>query len=265
MRAGRMGSTWRRAALLLAVVCAGCASEIESTQGKDGGTSARLAIQKPALSPQNGGQLIQPEAMQEGDIILSAANSITSTGIRVLTLAPVSHAAIYVGNGRIAEAVGHGVGIRTVDQVLKEESVVVVFRHPRLAPEQAKGVREFALSHVGKRYNTLGVVLQAPFSLEKRVCDVPLLPGVLRDFCARGIATIQLGARSNDRFFCSQFVIEAYRQAGAPLADADPRWISPADIMHMREGDVPSLKVTQPLQYVGHLKYQEAPPEVASR
>ena len=99
----------------------------------------------------------------------------------------------------------------------------------------------------------------APFSLERRACELPLVPEGVRDFCIRGIATVQLGAGgNNDRFFCSQFVLEAYAQAGLPITDADPRWISPADILHMREGDVPSMKIHQPLVYVGHLKLDAA-------
>ena len=37
--------------------------------------------------------------------------------------------------------------------------------------------------------------------------------------------------------------------------DAAPRWLSPRDILHMREGDVPSMKVRQIPNYIGHLKY----------
>jgi hypothetical protein len=87
------------------------------------------------------------------------------------------------------------------------------------------------------------------------VCELPLVRTLVHDYCIRGFATIQLGAFSNDQFFCSQFVLEAYRQAGLPLTDAAPRWLSPRDILHMREGGVPSVKVRQSLAYVGHLKY----------
>ena len=34
------------------------------------------------------------------------------------------------------------------------------------------------------------------------------------------------------------------------------RWLSPSDILHMREGDVPSVKSLQALEYVGHLKFR---------
>ena len=49
-------------------------------------------------------------------------------------------------------------------------------------------------------------------------------------------------------------LLEAYRHAKLPLTTADPRLISPADLLHMREGDVPSVRTEQALQYVGHLK-----------
>ena len=37
----------------------------------------------------------------------------------------------------------------------------------------------------------------------RRACELPFVPTLVRDFCIRGIATIQLGAFSNDQFFCS--------------------------------------------------------------
>jgi len=241
---------------LIGIALAGCATRVADAPDGDTRSLAgkQLSFQKPALDPHNGGQLVSADALRSGDIILSATNGLTSAGIRLLTLAPVSHAAIYLGDEGVAEAVGHGIVVRPLVDVLNEESVVVAFRHPALAAEQAARIREFSRSRVGGSYNHVGVVLLAPFSLERRACELPLLPEAVRDFCLRGVATIQLGAGNNDRFFCSQFVLEAYRFAGAPITDADPRWVSPADILHMREGDVPSMQIHQALVYVGHLK-----------
>ena len=36
--------------------------------------------------------------------------------------------------------------------------------------------------------------------------------------------------------------------------ETPPEWVSPADILHMREHDVPSVVPVVPLQYVGHLR-----------
>ena len=119
-------------------------------------------------------------------------------------------------------------------------------------------IESFVQQHVGQKYNFVGVMLQAPFSLERRLCELPMVPSPVRDFCVQGVAAVQLGIGRNDQFFCSQFVLEAYRRAGLPLTTADPRLISPGDLLHMREGEVPSVRIHQALQYVGHLKFQPA-------
>lgn len=259
------GVLWSRTnfgGLMLVCACllGGCATEIRHVGAEAGvAPSPVLAFQNPLLTPNNGGHLAAIAQLQTGDIILSTGRGVTSMGIRLFTLAPVSHAALYVGNGEIIEAVGEGIRRRKLDEALEDEAVAVAFRYPELQDEQARKIGEFAQSQLGKRYNHLGVLLQAPFAIERRVCELPVLPTMLREFCIRGVALIQLGVVSQNSFFCSQFVLEAYRIAGVSITDADPRWISPADILHMREGDVPSMRVRQPLNYVGHLKYRELP------
>lgn len=239
---------------MLAAGLASCATGVQTEP-----TGApRLAFQNPALSPRNGGLTVNVEGLLPGDIILSSSNGINSIGIRLLTLSPVSHASIYTGDQQIAEAVGDGIRNRTVADLLAQEATVVAFRHPALRPEHADRIGKFARQQVGQQYNFVGVMLQAPFSIERRVCELPLVPSAIRDFCIQGVAAIQLGVGNNDRFFCSQFVLEAYRRAGLPLTDADPRLFSPGDLLHMREGDVPSVRIHQALQYVGHLKYEPA-------
>ncbi|MDQ7745228.1 hypothetical protein [Hydrogenophaga pseudoflava] len=163
------------------------------------------------------------------------------------------------GDGQFAEAVGAGVRLRSTQEYMDGESTIVAFRHPGVGDEHVAALNAFAQQHAGKKYNTAGIVLQAPFSIGRQYCELPLIPGLVRDYCIRGLAAIQLGAIRNDRFFCSQFVLEAYRHARLPLTTADPRLISPADLLHMREGDVPSVRTEQTLQYVGHLKTAPMP------
>ncbi|WP_148713754.1 YaeF family permuted papain-like enzyme [Chitinolyticbacter meiyuanensis] len=243
--------------LLFIALLAGCATNVRPAA--EGQPLPSVAFQQQGLAPRNGGQLIAPEALAPGDILLSATNGITSAGIRLATLAPVSHAALYIGDGLVAEAVGSGVRVRPLADAMAEESVVVAFRRAELDEAQATALRAFAEAQVGRPYNYVGVVLHAPFSLQRRLCELPLLPEITRDACLRGIATIQLGTPDNQSFFCSQFVLQAYAAAGLPLTEADPAWISPADILHMREGDVPAMRIHQPLTYIGHLKFSPAP------
>lgn len=250
----------KRTALLAvagaALLLSACASRVE-LPAKD--AALGLRVQSSAIAPGNGGELIRGDALAPGDILLTSVATLNSFGIRLGTFSPVSHAVLYLGDGQVAEAVGTGVRARSLDEVIAEEQMVVAFRIPGIDAALAERVRAWALSQVGTRYNTTGVLLHAPFVLNRRACELPLIPSAVSQFCVTGMAMVQLGASRDDQFFCSQFVLEAYRQAGLPITQADPRWVSPADLLHMREGDVPSIAATQPLRYVGHLKYNPPP------
>jgi hypothetical protein len=242
---------------LVLVALTGCASRLDPGALAQGQSPVQLQ-NRLLLTPANGGQHIAPTDLRAGDLVLSNTAGLVSAGIRLLTLAPVSHAALYLGEGQIAEAVGSGVRIRPIGAFMVDESTIVAFRHPDLRPEHAQAIRSFAQAQEGKKYNTLGIVLQAPFTLQRQYCELPILPGLVRDFCLRGLAAVQLGAARNDRFFCSQFVLAAYQQAQLRLTTVDPLLVNPADLLHMREGDVPSVRTQQALQYVGHLKSEPA-------
>jgi len=246
-------------ALAAPALLAACATGFQTSETRPTPT---LGFQSMALNPGNGGQLVNGAALKPGDIILTADNGLTSSGIRLATLSPVSHAAVYLGDNQVVEAVGEGIRRRTVADVLAEEVTVVAFRHPGITAEHVARMNAFATQHVGQKYNYVGIMLQAPFTIERRACELPLVPSLVRDFCIRGVAAVQLGLGRNDQFFCSQFVLEAYRTAGLPLTDADPRLINPGDLLHMREGDVPSVRIHQALQYVGHLK--SPPPQAVA-
>ncbi len=230
----------------------GCASRID--RDPDNGLPTLQLQNSVLLTPANGGQTVGSQDLRAGDIILSATHGINSLGIRVFTLSPVSHAALYLGDDRIIEAVGSGVRTRSTAEFMADEATIVAFRHPGMTDAHATAMRVFAQAQDGKKYNTAGIVLQAPFTLQRKFCEIPLVPGSVRDACLRGTAAVQLGAARNDRFFCSQLVLEAYRAAQLPLTDASALMVSPADLLHMREGDVPSVQIKQALQYVGHLK-----------
>lgn len=244
---------------LAALLIVGCATQVRDSEviSPDVAGGKVLTFQRKSLTPIDGGRLVRPEELLAGDILLSADPGLASAGIRLLTTSPVSHAAIYVGNGEVAEALRGGVRLRSIDRVLKEETVVAAFRHPLLDETHAQRMSEFAREQVGKPYDFVGVVMHAPFALQRRVCELPGVPTLLREACLSTLATLQLIHGGDDRFFCSQFVLESYRVVGLPITRARPHWVSPEDIMHMRAGDVSSLPVDQPLLYVGHLKFTD--------
>ena len=252
----------RRTALLActglaALLLTACATQLVEAPPSElrpaGGKS--LVFQQKSLAPASGERAITAADLRAGDILLSAEASLRSSGIRIVTLAPVSHSAIYLGDDQVAEALGGGVGLRSVPAMLAEESVIAVYRHPRVDAELGGRIAAEARARVGRGYDFVGAFLYVPFSAQRQACELPALPTPLRQACISLLASVQLGVREpEERFFCSAFVLEAYRDAGLPLTQARARWLTPADILHMREGDVSALPVEQPLVYVGHLK-----------
>ena len=237
--------------LCAALGLSACAARWQAAEGPG---LPSLVVQNKSITPDNGGLQARQEDLQAGDILLSTGSGLNAMGIRISTLAPVSHAALYVGNGIVVDAVGSGVRELPLTAFIDEASAVVAFRHPAIQPDHQPKIVDFARAQLGQPYNLTGILLQAPFTLERRLCELPVLPGPVRDFCIRGIALVQLGIGPSDRFFCSQLVLEAYKRASLPLTDADPRLATPADLLHMREGDVPSVRTHQSLRYIGHLK-----------
>jgi hypothetical protein len=235
------------------LLLSGCA--VQNVSDEDENPQLRLQFQQRALTPKGGSRDIEEGELQTGDILLSADdNDLISAGIRLVSLSPVSHAAIYIGNGGIVEAVRPGVLLRTTADMRDEQSVIAVYRYPNLDDTQRETLRHLALLRVGNRYNLVGVALQAPFMLTRRLCETPVFPGQVRHGCYQALGTLQMPPLDPEGMFCSQFVLEIFREAELPLTDAASHWISPDDIMHMREGDVPSFKATRALEYVGHLK-----------
>jgi uncharacterized protein YycO len=258
----RIMKTWTSMALLIACL-QGCATQLTPGPGsapEDAETASaapKLRFQHFSIAPNGDEAFVSADALQPGDILLTAIPSLTSVGIRVMSFGAVSHAAVYIGEGKVVEAVGSGVRVRGIDELLEEESVVLALRYPDLSAEQAQRIGDYALTKLGTGFNYVGVTLHVPLSISRRLCELPLVPSAVRDACIRGMGVINQVAVSESQLFCSQLVAQAYRQAGVPMTDADPRLVSPVDILHMREGDVSSVSIRKPLHYAGHLKYQQ--------
>lgn len=245
--------------LLLLNGCVMQISESESQGPEQNSVALPVDIQFQRIHsyPEGGSRAIDTSAIQMGDILLTSPFGPTSMGIRLFSASSVSHAAIYLGNDLVVEAVGgSGVQIVTMDEVMEHNTKIIVFRVPDLSEQQALAIRQFSESKVGVKYNYNGVALMAPFMFTRQLCNLNPFSSTFRNDCLNKIAQIQLGddEDAKGKFFCSQFVIEAYNQAGLPITASAPVWVSPVDLLHMREGDVAFLTPHKPLQYVGHLK-----------
>jgi hypothetical protein len=246
------------ALFLCLLLVAGCATPVADRPSSDAGAGREagkgVAFQRKSLTPVDGGRLARSEDLQPGDILLSSAPGPTPYGIRLLTMSPVSKAALYVGNGEVAEAFDGSLRLRRIDVVLAEEPVVVAFRHPALDGADSEIVRRYALDKLGRSHDEVGIMMHGSFALQRRECETPGVAPLLRETCRSTLATLQLIHGDDDRFFCPQFVLESYRAVGLPLTRATPSWVSQEDIAPIGDGDLASVPVEQPLLYVGHLK-----------
>ena len=168
-----------------------------------------------------GGLCIPPAELRPADIIVSTTSASISAVIRIATESVVSHAALYIGDGMVIEAIGEGVTKRGLTDAIADGELVVVYRHPDVTPESAKNVIAFASGQVGKKYSASGAVL----SSDKFLCRV--------------IGPQEAG------FYCSQLVAEAFKKAKIPLSTLPSQCITPQDVVNV---------AYQRLIYVGHVK-----------
>ena len=245
---------YRALLLITALLLCACATEWHIRRSDNGKTALRLQSVRNSTLPEHGLTFIQPSDLRAGDILFSSEGSIRSLGIRVFSNAAVSHSFIYLGDGNIAEAVGSGTRIRALDEALQETNLTVAFRRPDLTAENIQAIIAFAEEKNGSGYNHLGIALQAPFSLTRNACELPVIPRAMRHLCLNALATITVPSLGNKRLFCSQFVIEAFNRAGKPLTTARPQWVDPSDILHLREDDIATIAPVAKLQYIGHLQ-----------
>ena len=121
-------------------------------------------------------------------------------------------------------------------------------------PQQATDITAFANKIKDSGYNYRGIVEFIPFMVTRQMCSLNPFSEDFRQQCVSGLAKAQLsGVGEGDKksWFCSEFVTDAFAKAGHPLTLAQSGWISPADLMHMRIGDVSAFKPETQLQYVG--------------
>ena len=109
------------------------------------------------------------------------------------------------------------------------------------------------IKQLDKKYDLkYGVSKQAWFRaglmLGQRIC-----PDVDPELFKEALAKIQLGTQTNDKWFCSELVLDAYDAARVPLTRNSPHWTSPGEILNLQSsGD---------LEYIGHLKFPLSSPD----
>jgi len=193
-----------------------------------------------------GGMCLADSALQTADIIVSTASGAVSGGIRFGTSSQVSHAALFIGNGQVIEAVGEGVRQVPLSASLKDHCLAVAYRVRGINPGVALRIVQFAHQWAAekRKYDTLGAAAAGSRARAGGAICV-LVFGIVP--CGGA----QAGAfKSSDKFYCSQLVLEAYRRAGASFIQQNPNTSYPQDLV--------TAYSQGKLLYVGHLVSGEA-------
>lgn len=193
--------------------------------------SAYAQNELPKLSPGAGGRSLDREALEPGDLILSTTRQWSSALVRAATGGgEASHARLYVGLSNVIEAVPEG-GVRLVPltTALENDEVAIAVRRPNgLTREQKDTIVDYAMRQAGKEYDWWGAFNEIRLEFEGRTWQ----PDFEID--------------DTKRLYCSNLVINAYREAGVTLIDGTAPGMSPNDIV--------PLQWFGALEYLGHIK-----------
>lgn len=146
---------------------------------------------------------IKVDALQPGDIVLTASKSAAGKGIRAATFARVSHAMICVQHGSVIDSTGDGVQARNVQRELfKPGEGVYAFRlHVPVEKARIDQIVNFARAEIGARYSV-----------------------------REAVRSVIAGHSPRDRRqFCSRLVARAYTHAGIQLV-ADEDYCTPEEL-----------------------------------
>ncbi|TQL14932.1 permuted papain-like amidase YaeF/Yiix C92 family enzyme [Zymomonas mobilis] len=148
-------------------------------------------------------KILDASRMRRGDIILTSSNNKISKAIRVMTSSEVSHAALWIDNGFIIDAVKEGVFSSNPERLAFDLSdcVYVLRLKESLSDERLDKIIRYAQDQIGSRY-----------SIKEAILTKLTKPPATR------------------KQFCSRLVAQAYSQAGV-FVSREPDYCKPSDIL----------------------------------
>jgi len=152
--------------------------------------------------------------LSPGDVFLYHGHNILGWAIRLLDGTDVNHAAIYLGDGKVGEALGQGV-VQTELAQSVQGSVVRVFRHAPLPSDMKPVLGEAqAILKDGHSYAYGEILLLALLSITRKLPLPHLMGGLLRGILDKAAAILMdITSQGRKPMICSEFVYRCYDQA----------------------------------------------------
>ena len=166
-------------------------------------------------------KIITITQLQVGDVILSTTSDPVSWAVRTGTNSRFSHARLYIGNGKIIEAIEPQVRKQDLTEIMQHDLYTAVYRADNVTQSQKKIMVSYAQKQLKKEYDLSGAMGTVGFP-----------------FNYAGIDNL---IDSESDFYCSELVAFAYKRAGLKLAIM-PSQVTPKYLAN-----------NQQLKYIGHL------------
>ena len=174
--------------------------------------------------------LLARDALQAGDVLLYRGEGLLAKLIRFFDGTQVNHAGLYVGDGKVGEAVGEGVVARSLDVSIAGHTLVLVRRlTATVSTTQPVVDRGRTYLAQGQRYAYEQLLLLAFLALTRKVKVTPILDQLLRRLLdAAAAALAKMTSAGRQPMICSEFVYRCYDEA---LPD-------PVDVYSLRVGEM---------------------------
>ena len=147
-------------------------SSPSTSAADDHSSSWAVTLQRQSSIAGSGLREIAESDLRSGDLLFSSSLGVTSLGIRAFSASSVSHVALYVGEGQVAEATGAGVQVITLQQALAHSDKLFALRVPDLTPYQATTMKSFAWQVKDSGYNYRGIIQFIPYMVTKPLCSL---------------------------------------------------------------------------------------------
>ena len=147
-------------------------SSPSTSAADDHSSSWAVTLQRQSSIAGSGLREIAESDLRSGDLLFSSSLGVTSLGIRAFSASSVSHVALYVGEGQVAEATGAGVQVITLQQALAHSDKLFALRVPDLTPDQATTMKSFAWQVKDNGYNYRGIIQFIPYMVTKPLCSL---------------------------------------------------------------------------------------------
>lgn len=164
--------------------------------------------------------------LKAADILLSTGDAIESRAIRGASLSRYSHAALYIGDGDVIEAIADGVKKDTLTNVIDDDTLVAVYRRAPMSEAQATAVVRYAVNQRGKSYDYTGALGAGVTSGSGYPISFIISPLITSAGLVSDVINRVLPERT---FFCSELVAMAFASANVPLTSGAAS-TTPADI-----------------------------------